>query len=461
MRTPIRAGLVLAAFASLLSALSCGKNEQEAQKFNRASDETFKRDMSDLSSFKLSNGITVYMQEERTDNQVAIEAVYRAGYTRDPKGKVQLAHLTEHAAMYCASGEYKAGELMSKVKEKKGMIAAEAVADFIHVDYVVDASNLEEALAIEASRLKQLSCDQAVIDAQKKDVVAEFDKSLSSPSGTLTRVSLGALTHILYYGERHVPMKAGLDNLTVDDVHKFHDQHYRPDDMALVLIGNFKKPEAEALVRKHFESIPSRPASPEPKLAVSRSTRATWDVPTQVTYFVAPGPYADAKERLILTMFGSYMQQIYSQSADVYENCRTVYVSNPSYPVGRLPFFIFVQAKDGFNTDLATPALFGHIDQAIQSLDDDRRVELIKTNLVSFVTSSGLKPDEPDYPVMHFQVIGQEALNVCLKHMLLDGRTPDQFADEVNAITAEEFRTVVKKRIDRNALLNITIDPRT
>jgi hypothetical protein len=180
-----------------------------------------------------------------------------------------------------------------------------------------------------------------------------------------------------------------------------------------------------------------------------------------VTYFVAPGPYADAKERLILTMFGSYMQQIYSQSADVYENCRTVYVSNPSYPVGRLPFFIFVQAKDGFNTDLATPALFGHIDQAIQSLDDDRRVELIKTNLVSFVTSSGLKPDEPDYPVMHFQVIGQEALNVCLKHMLLDGRTPDQFADEVNAITAEEFRTVVKKRIDRNALLNITIDPRT
>ena len=143
MRTPIRIGLGLAAALSLLSLTSCGKNEQEAQKFNRASDETFKRDMSDISSFKLANGISVYLQEERTDNQVAIEVVYRAGYTRDPRGKVQLAHLTEHMAMHCATGPYKTGETMSLVKDKKGMISAEAVADFIHVDYVVDASRLD------------------------------------------------------------------------------------------------------------------------------------------------------------------------------------------------------------------------------------------------------------------------------------------------------------------------------
>lgn len=461
MRTPIRAGLVLAAALSLISALSCGKNEQEAQKFNRASDETFTRDMSEITTFKLANGISVYLQEERTDNQVAIEAVYRAGYTRDPKGKVQLAHLTEHAAMHCGSGPYKRGELMSKVKDTKGMIAAEAVADFIHVDYVVDAARLDETLAIEASRLKELNCDQETLDEQAVDVVGEFEKSLASPSGSLTRVSLGALTHILYYGERHVPMQAAVSKLTVDDVHRFHRQHYRPDDMVLVLIGNFKKPEAEALVRKHFESIPSRPSSPEPKVAITRSTRATWDVPAQVTYHLAPGPYADAKERLILTMFGSYLQQVFSQSADVYENCRAVYVSNPSYPVGRLPFFIFVQAKDGFTTDLAEPALFGRVDQAIQTLDDDRRIEVIKTGLIGFVTSSGLKPDEPDYPLMHFQVIGQEALNVCLKHMVLDGRTPAEFADEINAITPDEFRAVVKKRLDPKTLLNVTIDPRT
>jgi predicted Zn-dependent peptidase len=461
MRTPIRHGLIAAAVLSLLALVSCGKDEQEAQKFNRASDENFKRDMSELTSFKLANGVTVYLQEERTDNTVAIEAVYRAGYTRDPKGKVQLAHLTEHMAMHCATGPYKAGESMSLVKDTKGMIAAETVADFIHIDYVVDVKRLDETLAIEASRLKELNCDQAILDAQAKEVVEEVPKSLQSRGGNLSRVSIGALTHIMDFGLTHVPMLSGVSKLSLEDVRQFHDSYYRPDDMILVLIGNFKKPEAEALVRKHFESIPSRPAPPDPPSTLTRSTRATWDIPTPVTFFVAPGPFEDTKEQLILTMFGSFVQQLFSQSPDVYENCRAVYTSNQSYAVGRLPFFIFVQAKDGFNTDIVAPALFTRLDQAIEALEDDSRIELVKTGMTSFVTSSGLQADEPDYPMMHFQVIGQEALNVCLKHMVLDGRTPGEFIAEIAGITPEQFRAVVKKHLDRKRLLTVSIEPRS
>lgn len=459
MRT-LRFAAVTVAAACVVFALSCQKNEKYSQQFNKSTDENFHRDMSDLSSFKLANGITVYMQEERTDKEVAVEAVYRAGYTRDPKGKVQLAHLTEHMAMHCGSGPYKTGETMSLVKDHKGMISAEALADFIHVDYVVDQSKLDETLAIEASRLTALTCDQETLEAQAKEVVAEFDKSLKDEKGNLTRVSLGALSQIIYYGQTDIPMEAGVAKLTLDDVHRFHDTHYRPDDMVLVLIGNFKKAEAEALVRKHFESIPSRPAVPEPEFVVKKSTRATWDVPASVSYFIAPGPFPDPKERVILTMFGAFLAQLLQNSPDVYQNCQAVYSSNQSYPVGRLPFFIFMQAKEGFTTEKAVPALFARIDQAVQALDDDKRVELIKTGMVSFITSSGLKADEPDFPMVHFQVIGQEALTVCLKHMVLDGRSPDEFTAAVQAITPEEFRSVVKKHIDRSHLIAVSIEPR-
>jgi len=458
MRT-LRFAAVAAMAACALFALSCQKNDKYSQHFNKASDDHFKRDMSDLTSFKLSNGITVYLQEERTDNEVAIEAVYRAGYTRDPKDKVQLAHLTEHMAMHCATGPYKAGESMSLVQDHKGMISAEAVADFIHVDYVVDRGKLDETLAIEASRLKGLSCDEATLKEQAKEVVAEFDRSLKDPKGTLTKLSLGALAQIIYYGQTHVPMIADVAKLTLADVHQFHDTYYRPDDMVLVLIGNFKKADAEALVRKHFESIPSRPSPPEPTIVIKNSVKATWDVPAHVAYYIAPGPF-DEKERMILTMFGSFLAQGMASSPDVYQNAQALYTSNQSYPVGRLPFFIFVQAQEGFTTSKVTPALFATLDKAMQLIDDDKRVEMIKTGTVSFVTSSGLKVDQPDFPMMHYQVIGQEALTVCLKHMLLNGRSPDEFAAEVQAITPDEFRSVVKKRLDRSKLLTVTIDPR-
>jgi predicted Zn-dependent peptidase len=458
MRT-LRFAAVAAVAACALFALSCQKNDKYSQHFNKASDEHFKRDMSELTSFKLANGITVYLQEERTDNEVAVEAVYRAGYITDPKGKVQLAHLTEHMLMHCASGPYKVGETMSLVKDHKGMISAEAVADFIHVDYVVDAGKLDETLAIEASRLTSLSCDEATLKQQQKDVVEEFDKSLKDAKGNLSRLSLGALSHVIYYGETNVPMEAGVAKLTLADVNQFHQSHYRPDDMVLVLIGNFKKADAEALVRKHFESIPSRPATPDPTFVVKHSTKATWDVPAQVSYFMAPGPF-EPKERLVLTMFGAFLAQLLQNSPDVYQNVQAMYSSNQSYPVGRLPFFIFMQAQEGFTTEKAVPALFARFDQAVQALDDDKRVEMVKTGMVSFITSSGLKEDEPDFPMMHYQVIGQEALNVCLKHMLLDGRSQDEFAAAVQSITPDEFRAVVKKRLERSKLITVSIDPR-
>ena len=78
----------------------------------------------------------------------------------------------------------------------------------------------------------------------------------------------------------------------------------------------------------------------------------------------------------------------------------------------------------------------------------------------SFATSSGLQEDEPDYPVPHFQVIAQEAVNVCLKHMLLDDRTPDEFAAEVNEITPDEFRAVVKKHLAHDKFIDVTVNPR-
>jgi predicted Zn-dependent peptidase len=446
--------MILALATSFLAALSCGKDEEYSQQFNKASDENFKRDMSDLTSFKLSNGGTVYLQEERTDNSVAIEVVYRAGYTRDPKGMVQVSHMTEHMALHC-------GNSMELVKDSGGKIAAEALADFIHVDYIVDAARLDETLAIEASRLKELSCDEATLKAEAKAVANEFPNSLANPRGNLTRISLAALSQIIYYGQTHVPMTAGIAKLKLDDIHRFHQSYYRPDDMVMVLIGNFKKAEAEALVRKHFEAIPSRPAPPEPTIVIKRSVRATWDVATSAVYFVAPGPFPDVKERLILTMFGGYLQGAFANSPDVYGACQATYTSNQTYPVGRLPFFMFIQAKEGSTAEAVVPVLFARVDQAIQSLDDDKMVEMVKTQMLGFVTTSGLQPDEPDYPMMHYQVIGQEALNVCLKHMVLDGRTPEEFADQVNSITPDEFRAVVKKRLDRSALLTISIDPRT
>jgi predicted Zn-dependent peptidase len=454
----IRAGLVLLAAISLATLPSCGKDEQEAQKFDRAEVPDYRRDVSDVTSMQFSNGMTLYLQEERTDGQVAVEVLYPAGYVNDPRGKVQLSHLTEHLAIYCATGEFGPGGSLEFVKQDRGMIAAESVAEFVHIDYVVKKENLEPALAVEASRLKEIRCDEATLRTEAEKAVGEIDKTLADPKGTLTRFALMALVQIVQHGQTRVPIYGGMAKLTIDDAHRYHDTHFRTGEMVMVLIGDFQKAEAEALVRKHFEGIPARPAPPEPKVTLKKSIRATWDIESSATAFIAPGPYTSYRERMILSMFGAFFQQLLNSSEEVYTRCQYVYCSNQVYRVGQMPFFILAAPKQGFTNQDIAPVVIAHLGRVLAGMDD-KHAESIKTGLLSYMSSTMLKTDVPDYPLMHHQVIGQEALNVGLKHLLREGRSGEEFAAEIQSITPDEVRTVLRKYLDRAALLEVSLEP--
>ncbi|HEU4929529.1 MAG TPA: hypothetical protein VFU38_06830, partial [Candidatus Krumholzibacteria bacterium] len=74
---------------------------------------------------------------------------------------------------------------------------------------------------------------------------------------------------------------------------------------------------------------------------------------------------------------------------------------------------------------------------------------------------SMLKPDVPDYPLAHHQVIGQEALNVGMKHLLREGRGVEEFTQEVQSVTQQEMKDTVRKHLARGDLFRVTFVPRT
>ncbi|HXV14752.1 MAG TPA: hypothetical protein VEC56_11160, partial [Candidatus Krumholzibacteria bacterium] len=167
------------------------------------------------------------------------------------------------------------------------------------------------------------------------------------------------------------------------------------------------------------------------------------------------------RDRLILTMFGAFLHQSMNTTQEVYGACRALYCSNQVYRVADLPFFVFAEPATGRSVSEVSGILSDHVDRAVAMLDDDALVATVKGSIVSFVTASMLKPDVPDYPLAHHQVIGQEALNVGMKHLLREGRSAEELTAEVNAITADEVRTTVRKYVTRDKLVQITFGPRT
>lgn len=446
---------------ALLFVSSCQTDQQEAQKFDRADADTFRRDMSALTSFTLANGVTVYVQEERTDTRVAIEVLYRAGFMVEPKGEPQISHLAEHMSIYCAMGSFGPDAALEAVQKDRGMINAEAVADFVHIDYIVEGTRLEEIFQIESERLRSIRCDQATLDRETQKVVGELEGVMRDPKGILTKFAMMALNQTYRFGERHVPVRARVADYTIDDIHRFHSAHYRPDDMVVVVIGNIKTADAEALARKYFEPVPRRPNTTPAQPALTKSINATWDMDADAIYLLAPGPYESDRDRLLLTMFGAFLHQSMNTSQEVYSACRALYCSNQVYRVSDLPFFIFAEPAEESSVKEVSAVLLNHLDQAVARLDEPALVENVKGSIISFVTASMLKPDVPDYPMAHHQVIGQEALNVGMKHLLREGRTVEEFTAEVNGVTPEELRATVRKYLTRDRLIQVTYSPRT
>lgn len=443
-----RVGAGLAVAALLINLASCGKDEKEAAKFERADNDDFSRDMSDISSFTLDNGIVVYLQEEHTNDQVALEFLYRAGFMDEPRGRAQLSHIAEHLLVYSAAGAYKAEESYKAVQDSKGLLSAEAVSDFSHIDYVVNSDSLEQALRIEQGRMTGIRCDDTIRKREAEQAISEIDQVMGSAKGSLVKYGMMALNQALYYGSRYVPIVENARAITCAQAEQFVHDNVRPDDAVVVIIGNIDKARAEAAVRKYLGTIPARPRPAEVRKPVAGNVDAGWDIKDgKALYFVAAGPYDSYRDRLVLTMFGSYLHQVLMTSEEVYGPCRSVYASNQVYRVGDIPFFAFAEPGEGRTIDEMRPILQKYLQAAITSLNDDR-VEAIKASIVSFETSTGLKKDKPDYPLMHHQVIGQEALNVGMRHALREGRSMDEFVTEANSITPDEFRAVVSKYID-------------
>jgi predicted Zn-dependent peptidase len=447
------------ALAGALVVLAACQDKQETQKFERADADTFRRDMSALTSITLANGVSLYVQEERTDDQVAVEVLYRSGFNVEPKGQAQISHLTEHAAIHCAMGNFGPGESRAAIQKDRGLLNAEAVADFVHIDYIVAGTRLEEVFQIESERLRAIRCDQQTLDKEKPQVTGEIDAVIKDPKGVLTKFAMMALNQTYRFGLLNVSLQSQVPKFRIEDVHRFHDATYRPDDMIVVVIGNIKTADAESLARKYFEPVPRRPAPPLPKPVLTKSVAATWDINAMAVYFVAPGSFDD-RERLLLTMFGSYFHQFLQTSSGVYSATRSIYCSNQVYRVADLPFFIFAEPLHDGSVSEVSDILLDHLDRALATLDEDVTIESIKGNLVTYVTSSMLRPDVADYPLAHYQVIGQEALNVGMKHILREGRSTDEFTTEVMSVTPDEMRTVVRKYIARERLIRVTFTPR-
>jgi zinc protease len=210
----------------------------------------------------LANGLQVYTSLDRTTPNVSVQVWYGVGSKDDPQGRSGFAHLFEHM-MFKATKDFPAESIDRFTEDVGGFNNASTYDDFTNYYEVVPANHLERLIWVEAERMGALVVDDANFKSERDVVKEELrQRVLASPYGRLFALYLPEASYTTHpYKRPGIGSIEELDAATIDDVRAFHQAYYRPDNAALIVVGNFDEATLNAWIDKYFGGL-QKPSEP-------------------------------------------------------------------------------------------------------------------------------------------------------------------------------------------------------
>jgi predicted Zn-dependent peptidase len=216
---------------------------------------------------KLSNGLTVVVSEDHSAPTFGLCISYGIGFRLEPEGRTGFAHLFEHM-MFEGTPNAPKGVLNRVIEGGGGVNNGDTRYD--HTEYIETApvSALDPVLWVEADRLKTLDFSPKNLENQRNVVEEEVRVNvLNRPYGLFFAIDLPGKAFDTYpnahnfYGDFR-----DLDAAKIEDVQKFYEQYYAPNNAVLAIVGDIQPDEVFAKVEKYFGEIPARTVPPRPKV---------------------------------------------------------------------------------------------------------------------------------------------------------------------------------------------------
>lgn len=221
----------------------------------------------------LDNGLKVYFSRDPSTPNVTVQVWYGVGSKDDPEGRSGFAHLFEHL-MFKATRNIPSEAFDRMTEDVGGFNNAGTADDYTNYYEVVPANHLERLLWAEADRMSSLVVDEASFKSERDVVKEELrQKVLASPYGRLMALYLPQASYAVHPYKR--PGFGSIDDLdaaTLDDVRAFHRTHYRPDNAALIVVGNFDEAKLNTWVNTWFGGL-KNPAGQRPVISVKEPPR--------------------------------------------------------------------------------------------------------------------------------------------------------------------------------------------
>jgi len=210
--------------------------------------------------YTLANGLTVVLNEDKSDPIAALAVYYHVGSSREVPGKTGFAHLFEHM-MFQKSENVGEDQLFKNIQGAGGTLNGSTSQDRTNYYEVVPKNALEMAMWMESDRMGYLTNTVTKAPLVNQQNVVQNEKR-ESVDNAAYGFNSGLIAKNLYpaghpYSWTVIGEMEDLASASVEDVRAFHKKFYAPNNATLAISGDINKEEVKALVEKYFGEIPS------------------------------------------------------------------------------------------------------------------------------------------------------------------------------------------------------------
>lgn len=215
----------------------------------------FVREVGGISEYTLeSNGLTVLVMENHTAPVATVMVTYRVGSRNEAVGYTGSTHILEHM-MFKGSKNFNEenGKPFWKVVEGTGAeLNGTTWKDRTNYYETLPVQHLEEVIALEADRMRNLLLKKLDLDTEMTVVRNEYERKVNDPGETLGLHIWSTAFQAHPYHHSTIGWKSDIENVSIDRLKNFYDTFYWPNNATVTVLGDINSGATLNLIKKYF-----------------------------------------------------------------------------------------------------------------------------------------------------------------------------------------------------------------
>lgn len=239
---------------------------------------------------RLPNGLTVYLMERHEAPLIAVSAVLKAGAVHDG-AQPGLSNLAGDALMLGSAKNTK-GSIDQAFDFRGALLAGGSNAEQSNLVASFARDDAQVLMPMFADMIQHPRLDPAELDKLRERKVLGLKQAKEAPGKVVQTYYRGMLFGDGAYANPASGTVGSMEKLTRQDVQSFQQRYYRPDNAAIIVVGDFKTAEMRAKINELFGqwSAAGEPPAPRQNGKVKADKARVWLVDkgdaTETTFVV-------------------------------------------------------------------------------------------------------------------------------------------------------------------------------